>query len=78
MKQFMELLLDRADMDANSKDVDGLSAPALASMSVHEAMVRLLLDRIDVDVKSKANTGETPLFARRSLQAQIHKSSSSR
>ena len=57
----VRLLLERNDVDANSKDKDAQTPLTLAAIGGHENAVRLLLERNDVDANSKDKHGHTPL-----------------
>ena len=57
----VRLLLERVDVDADSKDKDGRTPLLRAAESGHEAVARLLLERVDVDADSKDQLGRTPL-----------------
>ena len=54
------MLLDRDDLDANSKDVDGDTPLSLATTNDHYRVSEALLRRYDVEIHSINNFGETP------------------
>lgn len=54
-------LLERSDVEADSKDNYGLTPLSWAARNKYEAVVRLLLERDDVEADSKDNYGRTPL-----------------
>jgi ankyrin repeat protein len=59
----VKLLLDRDDVEADSKDIIfGLTPLSRAAASGHEAVVRLLLERAGVETDSKDEDGRTPLL----------------
>lgn len=55
-------LVQRDDIDVNSKDDKGPTPLSWAAREGHEAVVRLLIERDDVDVNSKGDMGLTPLL----------------
>ena len=57
----VRLLLERENVDADSKDNDGRSPLSWAAESEDEPIVRLLLERMDVEADSKDNNGDSPL-----------------
>ncbi|MCJ1315728.1 hypothetical protein MMC15_001048 [Xylographa vitiligo] len=58
----VRLLLDREDVDANSRDRFGLTALSVAAREGHEATISLLLKQKDIQVNSKDDEGRTPLL----------------
>ena len=59
----VRLLIDRDDINPNSKDSRGITPLSIAVKCGHVAVSKLLLEREDVDANSKDYFGETPLFA---------------
>ena len=57
----VRLLLERKDVDANSKDGRGQTPLLLASEREHKAVWRLLLEREDFDANSKDGLDRVPL-----------------
>ncbi|KAJ9637654.1 hypothetical protein H2199_007144 [Coniosporium tulheliwenetii] len=57
----VKLLLDRDDVNADSKDDHSRTPLSLAAEGGHEAVVKLLLARDDVNADSKDMDGRTPL-----------------
>jgi ankyrin repeat protein len=57
----VKLLLERPDIEVNSKDGDRTPL-SLAAENRHEAIVKLLLERPDIEVNSKDPYGRTPLL----------------
>ena len=51
----MKLLVDRNDVEADSKDKYGRTPLLWAADSGHEAVVKLLIDRDDVKADSESN-----------------------
>ena len=58
----VQMLIERKDVDINSKDKYGWTPLSLAAMNGHEVVVRLLIGRGDVNVNVKDDYGWTPLF----------------
>ena len=57
----MQLLVERDDVVADSKDIYGRTPLSRAALAVRMAVVRLLVMRDDVAVDSEDNWGQTPL-----------------
>ena len=57
----VKLLLDRDDVEADSRDKSGLTPLMFAVQRGHGAVVKLLLDRDDVEADSRDDLGLTPL-----------------
>lgn len=57
----VKLLVERADVVADSIDKQGQTPPAHAAIYGHEAIVKLLVERADVEANSKDENGRTPL-----------------
>jgi ankyrin repeat protein len=58
----VRLLVERDNVEADSKDRDGQTLLSLAAERGHEAVVRLLVERDDVDPDSRDDEGRTTLF----------------
>ena len=58
----VKLLIERDDVEADSKDFSGRTPLSYAAGSGHEAVVKLLLERNDIEVSSRDIRGLTPLF----------------
>lgn len=56
------LLVERDDVEADSKDNDGRTPLSRAAWGGREAVVKLLLERDDVEADSKDEYGWTPLW----------------
>jgi ankyrin repeat protein len=66
----IEMFLARADVNVDSKDVDGRTPLSFAAEQGHVSTVKLLLARNDIDADSKDDDGRTPLsFA---VEVQSH------
>ena len=59
----VKLLLERDDVDAESKDKYGKTPLLGAAINGHETIVKLLIDRDDVAAGSKDSDDQTPLWA---------------
>jgi ankyrin repeat protein len=57
----MRLLVEREDVDTDSKDNNNRTPLSWAAENGHETVVRLLIERKNVDTDSKDNNGRTPL-----------------
>ena len=57
----MQLLMERNDVDLNSRDTNGWTPLSWAAQKGHEAAVRLLIGRSDTDINCKDMDGRTPL-----------------
>ncbi|KAI9845534.1 MAG: hypothetical protein M1838_001702 [Thelocarpon superellum] len=57
----VRLLVDRDDVEVDSKDQSGQTPLSWAARGGHEAVVKLLVDRDDVEADSKDYYGQTPL-----------------
>ena len=57
----VKLLLERDDVEADSKDILGYTPLTYAARWGHEAIVKRLLELDNVQVNSKVNSGQTPL-----------------
>lgn len=58
----VKLLLDRGDVEADSKDKGGRTAMLQATENGHETVAKLLVDRADIEADSKDKNGQTPLW----------------
>ncbi|PUU82431.1 ankyrin repeat-containing domain protein [Tuber borchii] len=58
----VKLLLDRKEVDTNSRDNDGRTPLLYAAEGGHEEIVKLLLHRNEVNPDSRNNSGQTPLL----------------
>ncbi|KAI9843643.1 MAG: hypothetical protein M1837_006225 [Sclerophora amabilis] len=58
----VKLLVERDDVEAESKDKYGWRPLSHAARGGHEAVVKLLVERDDVEADSKDDRGQTPLF----------------
>ena len=57
----VKLLVERDDIEADSKDSYGWTPLSRAAQQGHETVVKLLVERDDVEADSKDFTGQTPL-----------------
>lgn len=57
----VKLLLERYDIDANSKDENGRRPLSWAAGSWNKEVVQLLLERANVDANAKDGNSRTPL-----------------
>jgi len=57
----VKLLVERDDVEADSKDKNGRTPLSHAAERGHEAVVKLLVERDDVEADSKSKNGRTPL-----------------
>lgn len=58
----VRLLVERDDVDADSKDTSNRTPLSKAAAAGHEAIVRLLVERDDVDADCKDHEGKSPLW----------------
>jgi ankyrin repeat protein len=61
-KEIVKLLVEREDVEADSRDNDGRTPLMLAAQVGHEGIVKLLVEREDVEADSRDNDGRTPLM----------------